>query len=125
MSTIYRFSKDYDNALEFAKNALVTKEKILNKNHHSLGTSYNNISLIYQDLGKLKEALYYSNKAFYNYEEILNKNHPFLATVYNNIAYIYADLKECKKQKIICKKLKIFIRYMNIKRVKQLMQIDL
>ena len=59
-------------------------EKILDKNHPNLATSYNNISTIYQDLNNTKEALSYINQAIKILEVNFPNGHPNLETVLQN-----------------------------------------
>ncbi|NIM18177.1 MAG: tetratricopeptide repeat protein, partial [Candidatus Aminicenantes bacterium] len=76
-------------ALEFQEKALKICEAGLDKHHPQLARSYNNLSMIYKDLGKLELALGFQEKAHKIFEEMLDKNLPDLASSYNNLSSIY------------------------------------
>jgi len=84
--------------------ALIHYKKILSMNLKEFGeknkntaTSYNNISMIYKDMGELPKALEYQNKSLKIREEILGDKHPNLAISYNNISLIYQAMGELPK----------------------------
>ena len=62
-----------------------------------LATSYNNLSLIYSDLGDLQKALEFQLMDIEISEKVLDKKHPSLATSYNNISTIYSNLGDLQK----------------------------
>jgi len=73
-----------------------------------LATSYNNLSLIYQDLGDLPKAKEFQLKALEIGEKVLDKNDPSLATFYNNLSMIYLNLDNLQEaEKIQLKALEI------------------
>jgi len=74
--------------------ALEIKEKVFDKNHPSLATSYNNLSLIYQGFGDLPKAKEFQLKALEIREKVFDKNHPDFAQSYHNLAIIYYDMQE-------------------------------
>ncbi len=69
----------------------------LKEKNERLATLANNLSLIYLDLGNLKNALEFGRKALRIREKVLAKNHPHLAASYNNLSTIYRSLGNPKK----------------------------
>ena len=65
--------------------ALAIREKHLDKEHPSIATSYNEIGLVYQAIGKYKTALDYYNKAYQIRKNKLGKEHPYTKAVLKNI----------------------------------------
>ena len=80
---------DYDKALEYYFKALEIREKVLDKEHPDIATSYNNIGSVYDDKGDYDKALEYYFKALEIREKVLGKEHPDIATLYNNIGFVY------------------------------------
>ena len=81
-------------ALSFHQKALAIDEKTLPSNHPHLATSYNNIALVYDNMGEYSQALSFHQKALAIREKTLPSNHPSLATSYNNIALVYDHMGE-------------------------------
>jgi tetratricopeptide (TPR) repeat protein len=61
----------------------------LGKDHPDTATTYNNIAVVYDDMGDYDKALEYYEKAKEIYESKLGKDHPFTSTTYNNIATLH------------------------------------
>lgn len=72
-------------------------ESVLEANHPSLATSYNNIAATYYVLGQYKEALVYHQKDLAIGELVLGENHPHLVESYDNIALTYHALGQKSK----------------------------
>ncbi len=87
----------YTEAIEFYEKALEILQKILPPNHPLLGTSYNNISTVYENMGEYLKALSYYEKDLEILQKTLPANHPDLATSYNNIGVVYDNMGEHSK----------------------------
>lgn len=68
------------------KSALSILEKQLGEDHPDVAKAYNNIGLVLQTMGRMKEAKPYFTKAVDSYEASLGSSHPNLATSLNNLA---------------------------------------
>jgi tetratricopeptide (TPR) repeat protein len=69
------------------------KEKILSKDHPSLATSYNNLSLIYKDLGQSERALEFQKKAVDILRQLFPNGHPHLTVMRSNLKKIKKSLE--------------------------------
>ena len=87
----------YDKVLEWLEKALAIREKVLGYEHPDTATTYNNIAVIYNNLGEYNQALDWHEKALTIYEKILGFEHPDTAATYNNIAFVYNNLGEYDK----------------------------
>ena len=61
----------------------------MGKDHPYTAATYNNIALVYDDMGDYDKALEYYGKALEIVESKLGKDHPYTATTYNNIAGVH------------------------------------
>ena len=82
----------YEDALQFQLKALVIQEKILDKNHPDIATSYDNLAGVHQALGKFEDALQFQLESVAICEDYLNIDHPYLAREYSNLSSSYLDL---------------------------------
>lgn len=89
MANIYGSIDEYTKSLEYHKQALHIKEKLLGCNHLDTAMSYNNIASVYCDIGNYKKALQYQEKALNVYESNSKEHKEDIAGCYNNIATIY------------------------------------
>ncbi len=87
----------YDNAIEIYTRNLALCEKLYGVEHASTATLYNNIGLVYNELGDYDKALEYYLKSLAIDEKILGAEHPDTATLYNNIGGVYKDLGDYDK----------------------------
>ncbi len=60
-------------------------------------SSYNNIGIVYDNLGDYDKALEYHNKALEIFKDVLGENHPDTASSYNNIGIVYDELGDYDK----------------------------
>ncbi|CAF1692108.1 unnamed protein product, partial [Adineta ricciae] len=66
-------------------------------NHPDLASSYNNIGMVYSDMGDYSKALEYYERASTIQQQSLPPNHPDLASSYNNIGMVYSDMGDYSK----------------------------
>jgi tetratricopeptide (TPR) repeat protein len=85
---------DQPNALKYHLKALVIRKKVLDSQHPSTATSYNNIGETYRATGDHSKALEYHLKALVIWERVLGKQHPATATGYNNIGVTYGAMSD-------------------------------
>ena len=57
-------------------------------NHPLLATSYNNIGLVYKNMGEYSKALSYLQKAYDIFVQVLPSTHPHIGTVKNSIEQV-------------------------------------
>ncbi|CAF5003981.1 unnamed protein product, partial [Rotaria sp. Silwood1] len=88
---VYKDKGDYDNALDYCKQALDIWKQTLPEEHPDIASSYNNIGLIYQDKGDYDNALDCYKKAHDIWKQTLPEKHPHIAITYNNIGLVYKD----------------------------------
>ena len=79
----------YTDALHLCEKQREIREQVLGKDHPDTVTTYNNIGVIYYDMGDYASALEWYQKARKVFESVLGKDHPSTATTYNNIAFVY------------------------------------
>ena len=88
---------EYKEAVKYFEKTIEIKEQTLDKTDRSLATSYNDVALVYNDMGEYSKALEYYEKSIEIRKIALPKNHPDLATSYNNIASVYNNMGEYSK----------------------------
>jgi tetratricopeptide (TPR) repeat protein len=87
----------YAEAAEFYEKSIKISQKILPPTHADLTATYNNIGLVYKNMGEYSKALSYYEKALEIREKTLPANHPTLATSYNNIGWVYRAMADYSK----------------------------
>ena len=87
----------YDKALGISVECKDLCEKVFGVEHSDTATSYNNIGLVYNELGDYDKALEYYLKSLAIDEKVLGAEHPDTATLYNNIGLVYNDLGDYDK----------------------------
>ena len=97
LGCVMHSQKSNERALSYYEKALEILPKTLPANHPSLVTSYNNIGLVYSNMGEYSEALSYHEKALEMLQKTLPANHPSLATSHNNIGLLYSNMGEYSK----------------------------
>ena len=87
----------YDKAVTNYLRLISLGKSFLGSGHPSTAASYNNIGLVYDNLGDYDKALEYYLKALAICEKALGLEHPDTATTYNNIGLIYDRLGDYNK----------------------------
>ncbi|GHU24550.1 hypothetical protein FACS1894164_11450 [Spirochaetia bacterium] len=88
---------DYAIELEFHQKACAILEKVLGSEHPDTAGSYNNIGVVYRDMGNYEKALEFYQKACAILEKVLGSEHPDTAGSYNNIGVVYRDMGNYEK----------------------------
>lgn len=73
--------------------ALKIREQVLDKNHPSLATSYNNLAMIYLDLKDYESACQYGEKALTLLQHLFPNGHPNLDAAKRNLERIKKSRK--------------------------------
>ncbi|CAF4717250.1 unnamed protein product [Rotaria sp. Silwood1] len=73
------------------------RQKILPPTHPDIATSYNNIGLIYSNMGEYTKALSFYEQALHIRQNILPPNHPDLATSYNTVGLVHSNMGDYAK----------------------------
>lgn len=81
-----------------------------NGQNEATADAYNNIGVVYDDLGEYDKALEYYNKALEISKEVLGENHRDTAASYNNIGVVYGKLGDSDKA------LEYFIKALEIRK---------
>ena len=92
----------YDKALGISVECKDLCEKVFGVEHYSTATLYNEIGLVYINLGNYDKALEYFFKALEISEKVLGAEHPDTATSYNNIGMVYRNLGDYDKALEYC-----------------------
>ncbi len=74
------------------KNAVNVLASFHGEYHRLVAAGYNNVGIVYSEMGKLKKAIDYLEKALEIKQKVLGKEHPDIAIGYQNIGAIYYDL---------------------------------
>ncbi|WP_294743469.1 tetratricopeptide repeat protein [uncultured Prevotella sp.] len=82
---------DYAKALKYYQTTLRQSFLQFGEQHEWTAIAYNDIGLVYSDLGNYPKALEYTLKALVILEKVLGQEHPDIATSYNNIGGVYSD----------------------------------
>ena len=85
---LYRTGK-YDRAVVVAKRALEVAEKNAGPNHPSVGTSLNNLALLYDTQGQYAQAEPLYKRALAITGKALGPDHPLVGMSLNNLALLY------------------------------------
>ena len=94
---VFQYFSFFDIALKYYEKSLKLKERIYDSNSIEIAISYDNIGLVYHDLGKYKKALNHHKKAYAILENFYGSSH--INTIYsqNNIGLVYHDMGKYKK----------------------------
>ena len=90
---------EFEEAKTYFQYSLTFKLQELGPEHVDVATSYNNLALIYQDLGDFEQAKEYQQRALDIQVDKLGPEHVNVATSYNNLASIYQDLGDFEQAK--------------------------
>ena len=71
--------------MEYYIKAWEIKKDVLGENHPDTAISYNNIGVVYYNLGDYDKALEYYNKALEIRKAVLGESHPFTQHTLENI----------------------------------------
>jgi CHAT domain-containing protein/tetratricopeptide (TPR) repeat protein len=87
---LYR-AGNYAEATEIAKRSLALAERQSGPHHPDVGTSLNNLALLYNSLGRLTEAEPLLKRALAIYENALGPDDPTVGTTLDNLAWVYEN----------------------------------
>lgn len=87
----------YDKAIELCNKLTKLCEGTYGKEHPDTASSYNNIGIVYSDLGKYDKALECHKQALDIREKVLGNDNPVTAVSYSNIGYVYGLIGDYKK----------------------------
>ena len=87
----------YYKAIEVYNRLIKMCEESYGNEHPNTASSYNNIGLVYANLGDYDKALKYYRQAMIIREKVLGKEHPDTASSYNNIGIVYSNLGDYDK----------------------------
>ena len=79
----------YNKALEYHQQSLAIKKQVYGDSHPDVAISYNNIGLVYDDLGDYVRALEYHQQSLAIKIQLYGDSHPDVAISYNNIGSVY------------------------------------
>ena len=77
--------------------ALVLAQQKYGENHLAVATGYNNVGVVYKNLGDYEKAIYCYQKALDISRLVLGENHRLLAKSYLNLGSVYYSLKDYNK----------------------------
>ena len=100
VTELYRTGK-YDRAVVVAKKALEVAEKNVGPNHPDVGTSLNNLALLYNTQGQYAQAEPLYKRALAIREKALGPDHPSVATSLENLAALYRTTKREEEAKTL------------------------
>ena len=78
---------------------MIIRKKIFGEEHADVAASYNNLGIVYQDLGQYNEAKEYYEKALIIKKKIFGEEHAAVATSYNNLGSVSQDLGQYNEAK--------------------------
>jgi tetratricopeptide (TPR) repeat protein len=87
---LYRQGR-YSEATPLAQRVLRIREAALGLNHPDVGTSINNLAILYQSQGLYRDAEPLFERALAISEKAFGANHPNVATSLNNLAELYQN----------------------------------
>ena len=91
--------EEYNQARELHEKALMIRKKIFGENHVDVATCFNNLALVYNNLGEYNQAKELHEKALMIRKKIFGENHANAATSYSNLALVYNSLGEYNQAK--------------------------
>ena len=77
IASVLREQKNYTDALDYCRKALLIWEQVLGSKHPITASGYNSIAKVYYAQGDYKKALEYYEKALSVRIEKLGENHPY------------------------------------------------
>lgn len=82
----------YEKALLVCQHLITLREVLYGNEHANIAESYDNIGLIYSNLGNNQKALEFHRKALVINEKVFGQEHSSTAFSYNNIGLVYYGL---------------------------------
>ena len=87
----------YSEAKEYYEKALIIRKEIYGQKHGDVAASYNNLGIVYRDLGQYSEAKEYFEKALIIRKEIYGDQHALTERTFRNLKIV--DKRNKKKGK--------------------------
>ena len=91
-------TNNYQKALEYTTKALDLRRLVFGKNHTKTATSYNNLGMVYRELGDPFKSLDFLEKALSIWQALFGENHPFVAVSYDNVGVAYGEIGNLGKE---------------------------
>lgn len=101
--------KLYDEALYYQEKAIQIIKELLNDNHPLLADYYNNLGIIYKEIGYYYDANIYFNNA-YLIKQQLGKSHPDILNPLSNLCKLYVTMGDYESAEIYYKELNSLIK---------------
>ncbi|CAF1365977.1 unnamed protein product, partial [Adineta ricciae] len=93
LNQIKEQSDNHGSIVKFVGSTLIIRQQSLPANHPNMVSSYNNIGLVYYNMGDYPKALSYYEKALAIKQQSFHLDHSSLAASYNNIGVVYEGMK--------------------------------
>jgi tetratricopeptide (TPR) repeat protein len=90
-------NQNFNGALLNMQISLDMRKRLFKGDHDLIATGFNNISLIYQNLGEYEKALKYAQDSLDMTKRLFQGDHDLIAIGLNNISLIYQDLGKYEK----------------------------
>ena len=88
--------------MEYYELSLKIRKNVSGKEHIETATCYNNIGLIYDDIGDYNKALEYIKESLNIRKKLLGEKHWATAASYNNIGSIYNNMGDYSILNMVC-----------------------
>ena len=89
----------YTSSIFYHNKALIIWKKIFGEEDAHVAASYNNLGIVYRDLGQYNEAKEYYEKALIIRKKIFGEEHANVAASYHNLGIVYEDLGQYNEAK--------------------------
>ncbi|CAH3177319.1 unnamed protein product, partial [Porites lobata] len=99
LGNVCRMHCEFEGAKTYFEYSLTFRLQELGPDHVNVATSYDNLALIYTDLGDFEQAKEYQQRALDIELDKLGPEHVNVARSYNNLASIYTDLGDFEQAK--------------------------
>ncbi len=94
LGLVFQEKKDYNQALDYHREAFEIRRKKYGMTHSSIATSLNNIGLAYHHLGKVREAKQFYEEALEIEKRVHGPRHMNVARTMNNLGMVLVALDE-------------------------------
>ncbi|CAF3245220.1 unnamed protein product [Rotaria sp. Silwood2] len=91
---IYRFTDQYEKALEFLRRAELLQRARLPESYFDLARTLAGIASVYYELQDYQQELFYYQQSRDIYQKILPENHIEIARTFNRLGFAYANQKQ-------------------------------